>query len=380
VKAAPLTTSESLALDVIRISAAALVALGHLTHRHLAVGWPDLLFMARASVAVFFVLSGFVIRYVTCRRPGTLGGYAMDRASRIYSVVLPALLVTVIVDAICWHVNPEFYSEWVGPVGHTHLLRRVAGNALFTAQIWSPASHILLNSPGSNSAFWSLNYEVLYYVLYGLAFYLSGWKRWFWLLAGLLAVGPWVFYLAPLWWVGCVAHDVYQRWNASGKTALYLDWMMAGCVACGAGLLVATRVFPRLSDALRWVQAYLISKNGLILPKEYLFGLFGTIVFLRLLALVRRVELSPRSRVVGAIKFISEGTFPLYLLHLPLLLLIATCIPYNHAGSWQKLLIFLAIFTVGVLAGHPCNQLKMKMRKLSWRRAESAAKACGIGT
>jgi peptidoglycan/LPS O-acetylase OafA/YrhL len=369
VKAAPLTTSESAALDVVRITAAAVVAAGHLTLWHFSSGWPDLSSMGKASVGVFFVLSGFVIRYVTCRRRDTLGSYARDRASRIYSVAIPALLFTIVADAISRHVNPGLYSVFA----RGQSVRHVVENLLFTAQLWSPTRDSTLTAPLSNLPFWSLNYEVLYYVLYGLAFYLSGWRRWLGVGVMLLAVGPRVLYLAPLWLAGCLAHDVYQRWNASGKTARNLDWLLAGCVAFAAALLVATRVSTRLSEALRHGQAYLIAKDDRIPPKDYLFGLLGTIVFLRLLVILRRIEISPDSRTVWAIEFISEGTFPLYLLHFPLLVLIAACVPYDHGSAWQKILVFFAVFAVGVLAGHPCNKLKMKMRKL-WRSPEARPK------
>ncbi|HEY6412205.1 MAG TPA: hypothetical protein VIX42_00870 [Edaphobacter sp.] len=48
-------------LDVIRVAAAAMVAAAHLTQNYFSEGLPDLTFLARVSVAIFFVLSGFVI-------------------------------------------------------------------------------------------------------------------------------------------------------------------------------------------------------------------------------------------------------------------------------------------------------------------------------
>jgi peptidoglycan/LPS O-acetylase OafA/YrhL len=48
--------------------------------------WPGL-----PAVIVFFVLSGFVIAFVTDGRDRTLAGYALNRLSRLWSVALPAL-------------------------------------------------------------------------------------------------------------------------------------------------------------------------------------------------------------------------------------------------------------------------------------------------
>jgi len=116
-KTAPLTTSESFALDIIRFVAAAVVAFGHLTQHFFSTGWMDLTFAARCAVAVFFLLSGFVIRYVTCRKQATLKHYLGDRASRIYSVALPALLFTLLADSISRHVNPALLcvGRWLDP-------------------------------------------------------------------------------------------------------------------------------------------------------------------------------------------------------------------------------------------------------------------------
>jgi len=356
-KAEPLGKAESLLLDIIRISAAAMVAAGHLTQPFFSDNWPDLTFLAQGSVAVFFVLSGFVIRYVTCRRPSTFEKYSKDRASRIYSVVLPALLVTLIADSISRHVNPVFYvSNW-GTFSRP--LGGMFENLVFSAQVWKRDI-----SPLSNSPFWSLNYEVAYYVLYGCWFYLTGRKRWFWIAAITLIEGPSVIYLFPLWIAGCIAHDLYQKWNASGTTALHLNRAILGILGVLTVAFIATQVSHRLGQAAAHLITSKSFQRGRLRPGQYSFGLVGTIFFMRLLLAARQIHIATDTRLVRFVRFVSEGTFPLYLLHFPLLVLIAACIPYNHASAFQKILIFLTVLTVGVLAGHPCNVLKVKLRNL----------------
>jgi peptidoglycan/LPS O-acetylase OafA/YrhL len=47
------------------------------------------------AVMVFFVLSGCVIAYTTFQRhPGDVQKYIIARLSRLYSVVIPALILT----------------------------------------------------------------------------------------------------------------------------------------------------------------------------------------------------------------------------------------------------------------------------------------------
>jgi len=52
---------------------------------------------AHSAVIVFFVLSGFLIS-LAAQRDGSMTEYLLNRASRIYSVALPAMLLTWAVD------------------------------------------------------------------------------------------------------------------------------------------------------------------------------------------------------------------------------------------------------------------------------------------
>jgi peptidoglycan/LPS O-acetylase OafA/YrhL len=357
---APLTTTESLALDAIRVAAAAVVAFAHLTQKYFSTGWTDLTVYARCSVAVFFVLSGFVIRYVTTRRAATLSHYLGDRASRIYSVALPALLLTLLTDTLARHHNPAFYSAW--QADYTHPLFRIAANLAFCGQLWT---HVLY--PLSNNPYWSINYEVAYYLLYALWFYLAGATRIVSIAALCLIVGPRVLYLAPLWIFGCVLHDLYQSWttNPTRHTALSTTLWLTPLAALIAFFAM---VSSRLSHNHPWGPAPFvrISLSSSVRPPDYLFGLVSIPAFAILLYIARRFTLAPHTQLVRSVRFISEGTYPLYLLHFPLYVFIAAYLPYNHASAPQKLLIFLAVLTAGILAGHPANLLKKKLRNLSF--------------
>lgn len=354
-----LTTSESLMLDIIRVVAAAVVAFGHLTQPHFSTGWTDRTYLARCAVSVFFVLSGFVIRYVTVRRPTTLGHYLGDRASRIYSVAIPALALTLITDTIARHANPGFYSTWA--MDSTHPLLRVLVNLIFCGQLWTyPVA------PLSNSPFWSVEYEVVYYLVYGCFFYLEGVSKWFWIAAILLIAGPRVIYLAPLWIAGCVLHDLYQRWNAQGTAAGWINSLMILPVG---GLLILVLEGPRhpglaqISVLEAWPHLNAMANNVWVHPPDYVFGIFWSVIFLWLLLVARQFPIREESALLRPIRFIAEGTFPIYLTHFPLLVLIAACVPYNHASPVQKLILFAGVVLFGILAGHPANLFKDRIRQ-----------------
>lgn len=360
-----LTASESLVLDVIRVLASITVAASHIAQHSFSTGWPNLDYLALFAVAIFFVLSGFVIRHVTVLKPVTLRHYFSDRASRIYSVALPALLVTWVADSISRRVNPAFYYKYWGDTA-SHPLLRIVENIIFTAQLWFRDV-----SPLSNLPFWSLNYEIFYYIIYGCAFYLVGGKRIVWVLLAMLVAGPRILILSPAWVAGYVAHDLYQRWNAAGKTAKYLDRILVGCLvfAVMAGVVfrfdhhVATHLHV-YKDSLKSVMLSMNLGKADKALSYYCVAIFGTVVFLRLMYASRTFELSRKSRGVEAVRFIAEGTFPIYVLHFPLLVLIAATVPYNHAATWPKVVLLLFVSTIGILAGHPLNILKRKFR--SW--------------
>ncbi len=359
-----LTPSESIVLDIVRVGAAIAVAGGHITQRFFSTGLPDLVPISRASVAVFFVLSGFVIRHVTLRRSTTLGGYLMDRASRIYSVAAPALLITAITAYIAFRVNPEFYGFWHSDLSPAASL---LANFTFMAENWTLDIRPLTNPP-----FWSLNYEVIYYLLYGFGFYLTGYRRWVLVAVVSIIAGPKILLLFPVWFIGCYAHDVYQRWNAEGTAANHLDRLILAIGVAVAGLLIAGVLSPTFRHGAMAARDYMKAKGeewqlgntgGAV--TFVLFGVLGTPFLLRVMLLVRNWAVDVESKTVRAVRFVAEGTFPIYLLHFPLYVVIAACIPYNHASLLQKGLIVSAVVVLGVLIGHPCNVLKLKIRALT---------------
>src|SRR5579872_6203411 len=93
----------SLYLDLIRFSAALMVFMEHFrerTKRGLFEFWKDHPFAynhlfpySQTAVIVFFVLSGFVIAHVLATRENTPLEFAASRFARLYSVLLPTLIL-----------------------------------------------------------------------------------------------------------------------------------------------------------------------------------------------------------------------------------------------------------------------------------------------
>ena len=103
------------------------------------------------SVLVFFVLSGYLVGGALIKRVQAgslrLSDYAVDRASRIFVPLIPALAFS---GAVAW---------WTGrPTSITEFFGTLAG-----------LQGVMIASFASNVPLWSLSYEVWFYVLAGAA-------------------------------------------------------------------------------------------------------------------------------------------------------------------------------------------------------------------
>lgn len=358
---AKLSESGEISLDIIRFAAALMVAIGHFTAPFFSSNLPDLITPASGAVAVFFVLSGFVIRYVTRMRPYTVGDFSIDRASRMYSVVLPALAFTFIANNMAKHLSPQFYNTywWAPP---THPLLCWFGSATFTSQVWFQDL-----TPPSNSPFWSLGYEVPYYALYGIAFYLRGWRRGILLTLALLLSGPAILFLAPVWPAGCWMHDFYQIARRSQKANLLAIALIVAPVLLLVSihfLPVAHHGFEMLRDRVRAVNHYL-GETQLQRANSlwyYEVGIPTTIGMLCILLLLDKVRINGKPKWAKWIRFTAEGTFPLYLFHFPMYLLIAALFPNSHGNRIYQVVTFTGVLFACILLGAPCNKLKLAMR------------------
>ena len=194
---------------MLRFGAACTVLLSHLGHPGISVGFPNLAAAGHLAVAVFFVLSGFVIRYVTLTREASAREYLIDRTSRIYSVVVPALAMTVLCELAAWRMCPPYYALLRQPFHWREVPFQIGVNLVFQAQNWGYAT-----SPLSNGPFWSLSFECMYYAVYGLFFYRLPSRVLLCFLLFLIG-GPSIALMFPVWLLGCLAFDAYEKLSTS---------------------------------------------------------------------------------------------------------------------------------------------------------------------
>ncbi|NYF79098.1 acyltransferase family protein [Granulicella arctica] len=353
----PISPSGSLLLDIIRASAAVVVVIGHLAlPSFYPPGKEALVKAATAAVVVFFLLSGFVIRYVTLRKPVTPAHYYVDRISRIYSVAIPAILLTLLFDLLSHRINPSYYdANWLSNC--THIPFRILANATFLSEIWAKQIFLLSNIP-----FWSLSFECFYYVLYGLAFYLTGAKRLILFVLVALLAGPSIMALFPLWLGGCLLYSLYQRLRGKRSIVIAMTAVIE-IMALSLGLFHRA-LMPQLNAAQRWIDQA-IPYSPLLGRVSIRFYEIGTVAFVLMLFLLLLADLAPvsgKSSIANAIRFTAEGTFPLYLFHFPILVLVFSIVGTSSKSLGLRAAILLGVATFAVLMGHPCNLLKLRMR------------------
>ena len=360
-----LPSAPSILLDLVRLLAAFTVAVGHLSQNYFTTGWPPVLMQdAQAAVAVFFVLSGFMIRYITRVKLGSLRQYAADRITRIYSVALPVLALTLLFDLISAHLHPAFYAlnfselgrRGLSPADAAHALNagfwfrslfRVALSLAMLAQSWFRDS-----SPLSNSPFWSICYECVFYALFGITLYLRGSKRILAWAVVFLLIGPTVLLMYPLWLLGCASYDAYDEGTLRSGTLLRLLGLSALSIAAVHGI---PSIIRRTGASWFYVGRAVPSMDIVAIATAFLLPLFCLAI--------RNVGVAERNPLVRFIRKAAAATFPLYLIHFPLFVLLAAALPYSRNTLSAKLAILILAFLLSLLLSGPCDRLKDAFRR-----------------
>ncbi|HSR08376.1 MAG TPA: acyltransferase [Bryobacteraceae bacterium] len=331
----------SLYLDLVRFSAAVLVVMSHANVRALSERIIPYSNLGHSAVIIFFVLSGFVIAYVTDAKEKSALEYTASRMARIYSVALPALVLTILADSIGEHLNPALY---VGETTHDWSLLRVASSVLFMNEFWGISITAFSNVP-----YWSLCYEVWYYVLFGMFIFWRGPGRGVVLILCMLLAGPKILLLLPIWLLG--VHLWRSKWGerlgvGQGLTLYVLSWIL---------LIIFVRldIETRLADFLREHVGATVYTNMTFsrwFLSDYLLGIVVYLNFAGYWAASPALGKCLRP-VAKFIRWAAGLTLSIYLFHRPLLLFYIALLHGDPKGySYYFEVLGLVLLTVVVLA------------------------------
>jgi peptidoglycan/LPS O-acetylase OafA/YrhL len=326
-----MTRGFSIYLDAVRFLASVLVLFSHVAYPRYSNGdlaWMRELNLGSDAVILFFVLSGFVIAYTTDAKQRTGASYATARMSRLYSVLIPALVVTLVCDLIGRSINPDAYQGW-------WYNGEAIGEQLWRALTFSTQAAGDNIRVGTNGPFWSVAYEAWYYAAFGIAMFTRGWLRLVLLSAAIFLAGLPILLLAPCWLAGVVL----QGWTAkidSSKIKPGFAWALA----IGPWLIYVLWQATALPNTLTNLT---FAMTGASATPWQMFGFADEFLWNNLLAilfashflgvffLAKQASWVP-PRFEQSIRWLAGATFSIYLFHYPILTLLHAIPGYKAAN------------------------------------------------
>ena len=310
-----------------------LVLLFHASADRLGGGWLKPLFahLGTPGVITFFVLSGCVIAWTAEKREKNFVLYCTSRLARLWSVVIPALVLTYAADKIGLSQHPQIYPGWFQ---EDHPFERLGMSAVFLNQIW-----FLDIDPLSNTPFWSLCYEFWYYIAFGLFVLIRGRLGKALSICVALIMGPKIWLLWPIWLMGVA---VYRLLNADIRlrTSIAVVFFLMPLALLCAYKLDRVWHLENLGISLFGDR---VGHSRVFLPAT----IFGVAVALNILSFPSLEKyLAPLlMRIRVPIQWLAGATFSIYLFHHPLLNMFGAVAQVGEQSAFWVNLIIL-VFTL----------------------------------
>jgi peptidoglycan/LPS O-acetylase OafA/YrhL len=281
-----ITRGMSIVLDAVRALAAFAVLLGHAVQAGLYTGpFPFDLRMQHFAVVVFFVLSGLVIAHSTGVRHLSLREYAIARGARI----VPVAWFAVLFGSALYLGSGESTVD-VSNYDTLNLSAIVMPMLFMNESLWG-------TGPVWNPPYWSLAYEMWFYILFAGAMYTPAKWRWAVLSALGFLAGWRILLMLPIWLIG-----VWLARRAGG-----LRFGVAGSLLL---LILATAAFLVANSYHNligvWMQAF-----------HMVNGYAGLFIAIRPLADRWTASLERASRVIA---YAAGFSYTLYIVHWPILM------------------------------------------------------------
>lgn len=327
-----MTRGLSIWLDFLRVAATLLVVLSHLAYpRFTGTSYAYLRDwnVGSDAVIVFFVMSGCVIAFAA-DRDRTAGRFAFNRLTRLLTVLLPALLLTLAFDRIGTGIDMQAYP---GGFYQPHPVGEFLLRGLTFSNEWSALGRVRL---GTNGPLWSLSYEAAYYALFGVAIYLAGVARVAGLLAIAIFVGVDILLLMPPWLMGVALWRWLRSWGAAGFSRAF-GWALALAGPLAYLACRMTGVPDMLAAHTAQVLGVADARMVLGFSDEFLWnamiGLF-TALHVAGIAMLNPVTIP----FAAAIRWLAGASFSVYVTHYPSLHILDAILP-ETAGRDAMLLV-----------------------------------------
>ncbi len=304
------------------------------------------------AVIGFFAVSGYSVMQAAASAGWQPRTFLIGRWSRLYSLVVPALLLTLCLDTLGRTLRPDLYPLWMYNKWPLHL----GFHALFLGETWTRSYPAFSNIP-----YWSLGYEAWYYALLA-AWLMPARIRSGCVALALVCMGPRVMLLLPCWLMGAVAWWWVERgrwsaWLAGSRSikmwgapslllvSLYAVWTTS---PWAEGLRRTTEALSQ-QIAAQWGAEMRLSYSRWFAADWVTAGVFVAVM----LAIAARTvtptssDATSRNGPRAWIRWLAFHSFGIYLMHYPLLLL-AAAVGLARFGAGTGLLTVLAVVALSV--------------------------------
>ena len=318
------TNDTSIALDALRAIAAQAVCVGHGFSFFGVADWlrpPRFPFIQNIGVLIFFIMSGFLITATLLRSSAKLdygfGRYFIDRFARIYSGLLPALALVIIVDGLTiWLVSAPTIARYYD------LKTFLANLVMLEGYRGILANRLQWSAFGSDSPLWTLAIEWQIYMFVGAVFFLLK-KR-----------GTWLLLVPVALFSGQTAlHFLFGAFQGDGVgQGLFALWL-GGAVL----YLLLTRYVPPLWISIPLSVLAVCAYGYAIVPgHEYDMATYPALVLSvgSLIAISQKTNALRNARVVEVIRTAADYSFTLYLIHHTIMFAVVAIFPDARGWIW----------------------------------------------
>jgi peptidoglycan/LPS O-acetylase OafA/YrhL len=319
--------------------AAEVVVIGHASPHWPALAWtqpPHFAAIQSLAVAVFFVLSGLLITMSVAGRKPSLGEYFIERFSRIYSGLIPALLIIAVVDGAMIALYPQAYHSYPG-----YSFLDFMGNVLMLQDYPLLLNYTGITNFGTAHVLWTLAIEWWIYLAFGWLVLVRnrGWA--FWL--GLLIVLP-----VPL----------YNLFLGRGDCLTSMWLLGAATYFAVSDDRLTRRIDPRW--ALLIAALFAIFAFGRVLkfkePYDLVFALMASISIALAVVGLNASRWTVPPPLARLLRFCADFSFTLYLLHQTVIA--AVELVFAGFPGWQ--IFWISVVGSTVLSALIATQTEMR--------------------
>lgn len=289
------------------------------------------------AVIIFFVLSGFFIgknvHQSVNKSKWSAPGYAIDRLTRLWIVLIPALFLTALADHIGLRYFPNSmgYNGTIRYLGNVNAIdhmgiRNFVGNVFFL-------QNISVRTYGSNIPLWSLSSEFWYYLIFPLLYFCYV-ERKIYVKIILLAFACIAFYFIGInislyfliWLMGFAVVLLHEKFSRPNK--LFINVL----------LFVSTILMVLVLNVIR-------TKGNKFIGNDFSLGI---VIAIFIFCLVNK---NINNKIFLKIStFFSETSYSLYVIHMPLSILLTSWIISNPV-LWSMKYFMIYLFLVALIIG-----------------------------